>query len=171
MNWHDTLIELLPSLKRYAFLLSRNTQDGEDVVQDSLVRMLRSEHTYDKSKPIIPWALRIVRNQYFDHRKQTPEHESLTEDTSDNTVANIHTPAFLDKEMAETIAAIHRLSAPYREILILIAFEGLSYKEAAELLDIPIGTIMSRLARARKSLIAQLGDKIETDTQVTGEAQ
>jgi len=138
--------------------LSRNDHDAEDIVQESFVRALRYFGGFRGDNPRA-WLLRIVRNSCYTWLKQ---HRSTEVESIDDVVS-----ATLSSESAETVVlrnldfemlrtAIEMLPVEYREVVLLREMEGLSYKEIAEIADIPIGTVMSRLARARERIVRQL---------------
>jgi RNA polymerase sigma-70 factor, ECF subfamily len=158
---HTTFEELvLPHLDaayNLARWLARDAHDAEDVVQDACIRALRymrSVHGNDARA----WFLTIVRNAFYDWLRRNRPAEIVHED--DDAIAARVDPASPDPEheavrrddshaLSEAIAA---LPLQYREVLVLRELEDLSYKEIARVADIPIGTVMSRLARARALL-------------------
>lgn len=155
----EALIRLLPGLRRYAMSLSRRADLADDLVQASVERAIRASGSYDPASRLEPWLFRIARNAFIDMtRRQRTEGvqvdvfdspETLSEDGTRVTEARLMLRA--------TQAAIRELPAEQAEILHLICIEELSYAEAAEVLDIPKGTVMSRLSRARLALAERLG--------------
>jgi len=134
--------------------LTRDAHDAEDVVQDACVRALRyiqSLHGGDARA----WFLTIVRNAFYDWigRNRPAEialgNEEAIDAAVDHAAVNPQQQAIQNAEMRSLSDAIAALPLQYREVLILRELEGLSYKEIARVADIPIGTVMSRLARAR----------------------
>ena len=158
MSDHTTFETLvLPHLDagyNLARWLARDTHDAEDVVQDACIRALRyagSLHGNDARA----WFLRIVRNAFYDWLGRNRPAEIVHED--DDMIAARIDPSSPDPEhealrradLAVLTQAITALPLQYREVLVLRELEDLSYKEIARVADIPIGTVMSRLARAR----------------------
>ncbi len=142
-------------LARY---LTRNDADAEDVVQESLLRALR--HFGGFRGAGAPqgraWVLAIVRNTAYTSRRRRRADASTTEfdEAIHSEAARDATGSELDRrDSRETLAqALERLSPDLREVIVLREIEGLSYKEIGEVVDVPIGTVMSRLSRARKRL-------------------
>jgi len=136
--------------------LTHNDQDAQDVVQEALMRALRymSKFHGDNARP---WLLQIVRNACFAWLKQNRPAERLFLDDEDESLEGIAAPARYEPhavaqrnaERLEINAAIAALPVGYREVLVLRELEDLSYTEIARIADIPLGTVMSRLARAR----------------------
>ena len=141
--------------------LLRNEQDAEDAVQTACLRAFQSLDGFRGSDGR-PWFLTIVRRSCLNiMRQRTPT--SSWEDAAEEAVADERTPDpeqfVLRSYEAETVrSAMHRLHPTYREILFLRELQGLSYKEISEVIDHPIGTVMSRLSKARKRLQLALMD-------------
>jgi RNA polymerase sigma-70 factor (ECF subfamily) len=152
------LIELLPRLRRFALSLTRHGEEADDLVQTACERALRSRSQWQEGTRLDAWMFRIIRNLWIDQvRARASRGPSAPLD-------DVPEPMGEDgREVVEsrlTLSAVETamasLSAEFREVLILVCVDGLSYKEAAERLDIPIGTVMSRLARARLALSARI---------------
>ena len=134
--------------------LTRDTHDAEDVVQDACVRALKYFGSWDRGDTRA-WFLTVVRNAFYDWLRRNRPAEMVAVD--DDALDRIADPAAIDPEQAairqvETRAladAIGALPLQYREVLVLREFEDMSYKDIAGVAGIPIGTVMSRLARAR----------------------
>lgn len=151
------LIALLPRLRRFARSLTRSVVEADDLVQEACLRALSRADQWDPSQPLDRWMFRITRNLWISEiRKRTvrigqgqvpadESHELVSNDSGEASV--------MATELKDQIAALpEELSA----ILLTVSVEGYSYAEAAALFDIPIGTVMSRIHRARKTLAAQL---------------
>jgi RNA polymerase sigma factor (sigma-70 family) len=152
-----------------AYWLTRNRTDAEDVVQDASLRAFRAIRGFAGGS-VRAWVLSIVRNTAYSWlRKNRPTAVVTVEDLeaveaahAKPNVTDAETPeaALIAKTDAEHLrAAIAALPTPFRETLVLRDIEGLDYREIAEATDVPIGTVMSRLARARGRLIATIGGK------------
>ena len=145
----------LDAAYNYARWLTRNDNDAEDVTHDAVLRALEYIDGF-KGDRIRPWLLTIVRNTFYTWlKKNRPVEmvESFEEEThgAPEEAADPQTQALRNADRRVLAAAIGRLPREYREPLILREMEDFSYKEIGALLGIPIGTVMSRLARARKS--------------------
>jgi len=153
------IIKLLPNLKRFAISLCRRPDLADDLVQSAVERAFRSQSSYDPGIRLEPWLFRILRNQWIDvaRRNQTRGVEVDAETALDlpavDGVRDIEARLMLGK----TNAALQNLPEEQREVMILICLQEMTYKEAADILEIPTGTVMSRLARGRLALAEKLG--------------
>ena len=141
-----------PLVHRFALRLLRDEQDASDAAQDSLVKMLRNLDRYDPHWRFSTWIIGITRNTCIDEfrRRKRRSYEEAP-DIAD------HRPGPHEltsrQERADTLhVAMGRIPPMYREILVLYHFEHLKYREIADLLDLPIGTVMNRIFRARQKL-------------------
>jgi RNA polymerase sigma factor (sigma-70 family) len=157
----------LDAAYNFAYWLTGNRTDAEDVVQDASLRAFRAIGGYAGGSARA-WMLKIVRNSAYNWlRKNRPttvftveDLEAVEAEHAKSSDADAETPeaALIAKSDAEQIrAAIAALPTPFRETLVLRDIEGLDYREIAEATDVPIGTVMSRLARARGRLITTIG--------------
>lgn len=143
-----------PTVYRFALRMMRNDQDARDASQETMVKVLRNLHRYDSRWRFQTWVLSIARNTCIDEfRRRKKKSYAEPPDVAD------HRPGphelMSRQERAETLhVAMGDLSPMYREVLVLYHFEHLKYREIAELLDIPIGTVMNRIFRARQKLRA-----------------
>ena len=148
----DALVAQLPGLRRYAMALVGNAALADDLVQDCIERALGQEAQLRESERLAGWLRRILHNLYIDKirrdRRRGREHD-ITE-LADH--LELSTPAPDNSAVREFIHAVNRLSLEHRQILLLVSVEELSYREIADELEIPLGTVMSRLARARERL-------------------
>ena len=153
----DQLIAVLPRLRRFARGLSRSVTDADDLVQAACERALARRHQFQEGTRFDSWMFRIVQTIWIDQvraRDVRKENADVAEEHlgSDEPVRRVEARLALD----EVRRAVHRLQPDQRTALLLVTVEGLSYKEAAEVMQVPVGTIMSRLARARLALQLQL---------------
>jgi RNA polymerase sigma-70 factor, ECF subfamily len=142
----------LPALRRYARVLTRDPVCADDLVQQALLRAHEKAHLYQPGRALRPWLLAILHNVFIDNaRRQRAEHAALqvlAEDVTSSHPGEQEGSALL----REVIAGFARLPDSQRAVLHLVAIEGLTYQEAAEALGVRVGTIMSRLSRARATL-------------------
>lgn len=150
-------------LRRYALVLTRDSERAEDLVQEAVLRALEGADTYRESGDLRKWLLAIVHNAHVSRcRRQKTEREA--EGAMAAQSAGVHAPPQTDSvDLGQTMKALMTLPDEQREVLVLVAIEGLSYRDAAECLDIPLGTLMSRLARARTALRAATGRSAATE--------
>jgi RNA polymerase sigma factor (sigma-70 family) len=150
----DDVIAQLAPLRRYARALTRDETHAEDLVHDALVRAYERRTTFRAGANLRTWLLSILHNTFVDGRRQ--REAELRREAETIHLAEITAPA--DQESSVRLQQIGRafLTLPdeQRAVLHLVAIEGLPYKEAANALGIPIGTLISRLGRARAALRA-----------------
>ena len=153
----DQLIAVLPRLRRFARGLTGSLVEADDLVQAACERALARRHQFQEGTRFDSWMFRIVQTIWIDQirtRKVRKEETEVAEGRlgSDEPVRRVEARLALD----EVRRAVDRLPPDQRTALLLVTVDGLSYKEAAEVVQVPVGTIMSRLARARLALQAQL---------------
>lgn len=149
-SFQTSLEACLPDLWRYAYSLCFDKARADDLVQDCAERALRKRQMWDPSRPLKPWLMVILLNIHRNTRRRDTFLRLVPEDDAPTTAAPATTEARLD--LADTARAIQMLPPEQRDALLLVVIGGLSYKEAAETLDIPAGTLMSRIGRARRNL-------------------
>jgi len=140
-SFEEEALPLLPGLYRAALRLTRNPADAEDLVQEAYLRAYRSFHQFTPGTNLKAWLYRILTNQFINtYRKKQREPQTVPDE--------------------EVRAALEALPETYRAAVLLADVEGFSYKEIAEILEIPMGTVMSRLHRGRKALEKALWEKV-----------
>jgi RNA polymerase sigma-70 factor, ECF subfamily len=156
MSSTSQLETLLPELRAYARSISASFDDAEDLVQEGIERALRATGRPDALDDLRPWMFRVMRNLNIDeHRKRRVRMEySLAQGRLLNEVAEQRDTA----EIVLTRIAFSKLPPAMREVLFLVDIMGLKYSEAAIVMDVPHGTVMSRVSRARRSLLAVIGE-------------
>ncbi len=143
----------IPALRRYAMALLRGRQDADDMVHDTLVRALDRLHTRHDEGDVRAWLFAIMHNLFVSRlrRNRLGASYAATREPEEVAVA-------ADQEgrlrWRDLLHALDRLAPEQRQVILLVAVEDLTYAEAARVLDIPIGTVMSRLARGRERLRA-----------------
>jgi len=156
-GFRDQLIAVLPRLRRFARGLAGAAAEADDLVQAACERALARSHQFEEGTRFDSWMFRIVQTIWIDQlraREVRKEDGDVAEERlgTDAPVRRIEARLAL----AEVRQAVQLLPADQRTVLMLVTVEGLSYKEAAVVADVPVGTIMSRLARARTALQRQL---------------
>jgi RNA polymerase sigma-70 factor (ECF subfamily) len=152
------LLALLPRLRRFARSLTRDGADADDLLQAAVERALKARLQWQPGTRLDSWMMKIVRNCWIDEvRSRTRRGETFVPEEAG---AAAGVPAHEDierrAEMMDVARAMDSLSPEQREVIALVLVEGLAYREAAELLDIPIGTLTSRLTRGRMALAQRL---------------
>jgi RNA polymerase sigma-70 factor (ECF subfamily) len=148
------IVKLLPRLRRFAFALTGDRDKADDLVQDACERALSRLDQWQPGTKLDSWMYRITQNIWLDqHRARRVRREQGTLDEVENLPGS---DGRMVTETRLTLAAVQdgiaRLPPEQQVLVAMVCVEGVSYKEAASILDIPIGTVMSRLARARQSL-------------------
>ena len=155
----DALVGLLPNLRRYALSLCRRADQADDLVQITVERALAGRAAHDPSRPMQAWTFRILRNAFIDMtRRDRTRGESVDVHEMPEAVTIDgagQTENVLMLKSAE--AAMAALPPDQREVMLLVCVEEMTYAEAAALLGVPIGTVMSRLSRARMAVAKSLG--------------
>ena len=163
-TFEEVVLPHLDAAFNYARWLTRSDADAEDVVQDAYVRALRFFSSL-RSDDARSWLLTIVRNTWYGRfprargASQATVYDDVTHDRPDD---GLDPEALVMQQQAveKVQRAVQELPADFREVIVLRELEGLSYKEIAVIVGIPIGTVMSRLARARERLLAVLGPSV-----------
>jgi len=159
ISFESELAELLPRLRRFAFTLSRSAADADDLTQATIERALKSREQWQSGTRLDSWAYRIMRNLWIDTARarsrrdkvEAPEEEA--ERVGEDLTASMDAAVDLSRMMS----AMERLPDEQREVVALILIEGFGYRETAEMLDVPIGTVSSRLVRGRTALLGMVG--------------
>lgn len=155
------LIAFLPNLRRYAISLCGRPDLADDLVQTTVERAFRSRDSFQPDSKLQAWLLRILRNAWIDttRRDRSRGVQLPIEDAPQAELAGVDGGRLAEDRLMlrQTAQAMARLSDDQRDVLILVCMQEVTYQEAADILEIPIGTVMSRLARARKALAAEMG--------------
>lgn len=149
MTDSDSIVELIPRLRRYARALAGDRIAADDLVQDTLERAWSKFHLYRRGTDLRAWLFTVMHNVYVNQLRAARPAAPLDEEMPELAQAARETDTLVLRDLD---AAIRRLPPDQREVLLLVALEEMSYDEAAGALGIPIGTVMSRLARAREKL-------------------
>lgn len=156
-EFEDGVLALLPRLRRFAVSLSRDAADGDDLCQMTIERALNARDQWTRGSRLDSWMYRIMRNIWVDEVRARARRGQtfVTED------AGLEVGAPGDQEtrveLSNVDRAMARLPDEQREAIALVMVEGFAYKEAAEIMGCPIGTLTSRLIRGREALMVELG--------------
>lgn len=149
------LLEILPGLRRFALSLTGNAADGDDLLQATVERLL--ERGLPAEAALMPWSIKVCRNIWIDEVRARKVRRRAGEELAqgEGGVVSGERDMLAKLTLREVQGALAALPEEQRAVLELVVVEGHSYREAAEMLDTPIGTVMSRLARARAALVAR----------------
>lgn len=152
------LLALLPRLRRFARSLARDAADADDLVQVAVERALKAREQWQEGTRLDAWIMRIVRNCWIDEvRSRTRRAQTFAPEEAGAAVGvAAHQDIERAAEMQDVDRAMNALPPEQREVIALVLVEGLAYKEAAAILEIPIGTLTSRLTRGRQALVQRL---------------
>lgn len=150
------LLREMPLLRRWSYVLCRNQSLAEDMTQETLTKAWANRSSFARGTNMRAWLYRILRNTYFNHLRQRKRE---VPDPDGALTAELKSPAAQPGkiELQEVTAAMQELSPAQRQAMILIGAQGLSYKQVARLQRVNIGTVKSRLARARQSVARMMG--------------
>jgi RNA polymerase sigma-70 factor (ECF subfamily) len=163
MSDAQSLIELIPRLRRYARALAGERAAADDLVQDTLERAWTKLHLYRRGTDLRAWLFTVMHNVHVNRLRATRPSDPLEDEMPELAQRATQGDALLVRDLERAVAA---LPVAQREVLLLVALEDLSYEETAQALDIPIGTVMSRLARAREKVRLLMQGKGGTKLQV-----
>jgi RNA polymerase sigma factor (sigma-70 family) len=154
----EAMLEALPQLRRFARSLAANRHDGDDLMQGTVERVLASG--VPENVEVLRWMFKICKNLWIDQLRSHEVKKRAATPLDELAEPSVSGEAIVLGELTlrDVERAMAALPDEQRAVLALVAVEGLSYAEAAAVLETPIGTVMSRLARARAALAAQLGD-------------
>jgi RNA polymerase sigma-70 factor (ECF subfamily) len=156
-DFHSRLEEQIPRLRRYARALTRDVNRADDLVQDTLVRALAKQHLYQTGTNLRAWLFTLMHNQHVNDVRRANRDGSNIDVQEMSTVLVATTDPTASRQLHELERALARLPIEQREAILLVGLEGMRYDEAAEVLEVPIGTVRSRLSRGRDALRRLLG--------------
>lgn len=167
-NWRDDVIAMIPALRAFAWSLSHNSSDADDLVQDTLIKAWTNRDKFEMGTNLRAWLFTILRNTYYTsvvrRRREVRDEDGVY-------AATLTSAANQDWSVAVSAmeAALQRLPDEHREALVLVGGAGLTYEEAAEVCGCALGTIKSRVNRARNRLLKLLdaedaGDALSGNT-------
>ena len=159
-NIHEQIVALLPRLRRFARNLARNPHDADDVVQIAVERALTRLDQWRSDARLDSWMFKIVRNAWIDELRSRGRRDKVF--LAAEAGEHVGTDSMArETDLLAVQSAMAGLPQEQREAVSLVLVEGLPYREAADVLDVPIGTLTSRLARGREALQAMLGTEGE----------
>ena len=153
----ELIVALLPRLRRFARTLTRHQHDADDLTQVAVERALRNRGQFRAGANLAAWMFGIMKHAWLDTRRAHARRGeiALPDDSGEHPAVS---PDDMNASLWSVSEAMGKLPEEQRLAVALVLVEGLSYKEAAEVLEVPIGTLTSRLARGRAALAAALGD-------------
>lgn len=160
MDFRRQLIPELPVLRRFARALAGDPALADDLVQDCLERAMLKSHLYDPARPLRPWLFTMLRNLHVSGIRRTGR-SGVVKTVDDLAAGEGAVPPEQEHRLAagSVSEALNRLSPQHREVIVLVGLEGMSYRDVSEILGVPVGTVMSRLSRAREQMRQMLEER------------
>jgi RNA polymerase sigma-70 factor, ECF subfamily len=155
-GFKQDLVALLPRLRRFALTMTNSLPDAEDLVQSGVERALRHEQSWQPGTRLDSWMFKMIQNLWLDERRAYRRRAEPLDNFLDLPGEDGREALLAPVRLAEVRAIVQSLPAEQRAVLALVVLDGMSYRHAAETLDIPIGTVMSRVARARVAIAKRL---------------
>lgn len=159
----NQMTALLPRLRRFALSLTGNAADADDLVQDTVEKALRNLHRWEEGTRLDSWMFRIAQNFWIDTMRSKRVKSSVPLEDHHGGASDGARDAEARLTFADTCKALATLPEEQRVVVSLVLVDGMAYRDAADVLGVPIGTVTSRLARAREALATRVfGKKAET---------
>ena len=163
VSWRDDVIGLIPALRAFAWSLSHNAADADDLVQDTLIKAWTHRNKFEPGTNLRAWLFTILRNTYY--TAVVRRRREVADDQGKHAATLFSAPTQdWSVAMRALQTALGRLPDEHREALILVGAAGLTYEEAAEICGCALGTIKSRVNRARARLLKIMDAEIPSDT-------
>jgi RNA polymerase sigma-70 factor, ECF subfamily len=149
---HAALVHEMPNLRKFALRLTRNTHEAEDLVQSTLLRAIEKQALFEENTNLFSWTSKIMFNLFVTGYRRKKKFESQYDPEPHILATSVSAAQEDTVDLALVRVAMKRLSREHREILVLVCIKGMQYEEVSEFLQIPVGTVRSRLSRARARL-------------------
>lgn len=163
-NQND-LIKEMDNLRKFAIRLTRNTADADDLLQSTVLRALEKKSYFQEGTNLFRWTSKIMFNLFVTNYRRKVKFESQYDPEDAIRAQSVDAGQQTQSELKSVGRAMEKLSVEHKEILVLVCVKGMQYQEVAEMLDVPVGTVRSRLSRARGQLMELMG---ETESHATG---
>jgi RNA polymerase sigma-70 factor, ECF subfamily len=150
------LEEQIPRLRRYARALTRDVSRADDLVQSCLVRAIAKQHLWEPGTDLRAWLFTILHNQHVNDVRRSVR-EGNTVELAEAPQLTVQSNAVPSLELRDLERALGKLATEQREVILLVGLEGMAYEEAAAVLQVPVGTVRSRLSRGRDQLRRLMG--------------
>lgn len=152
MFTHAELLKETPSLRKFAYKLTRNADDADDLLQSTIVTALSKQQQFEQGTNLFSWTSRIMFNSFVSSYRQTARFETQYDPQYYIDQEYVEAPQENEADLDLVLEAMLSLSEDHREVLRMVCIDGMQYAEVAEALMIPVGTVRSRLSRAREGL-------------------
>lgn len=152
----EALVEEMKNLRKFAYRLTGNASDAEDLLQSTTLRALEKSHLFQADTDLFKWTSKVMFNMFVSEYRRRTKFETQYDPASYLEKQSVDGSQEVKLALSKVREAMELLSEDHREILTLVCVKGMRYEEVSEALQIPVGTVRSRLARARESLQAIL---------------
>jgi RNA polymerase sigma-70 factor (ECF subfamily) len=152
----------IPRLRRYARALTRDVTWADDLVQSCLLRAVAKQHLWQEGTDLRAWLFTILHNQHVNEVRRSARQGSTVSVEDVASVLTVESNAVDSLQLRDLHRAIGRLPEEQRQVVLLVGLEGMSYEQVAQILNIPIGTVRSRLSRGRDTLRVLMGMREES---------
>lgn len=150
-NNQDLTVEM-PRLEKFAMRLTRNRHDAEDLVQSTLLRAMEKKHLFQEGTNLFKWTSKMMYNLFVSGYRRKVKFETQYDPESYIEKQSVDAPQDKQVELMKVSETMNLLSSEHHEVLVMVCVQGMRYQDVAEVLDIPVGTVRSRLSRAREQL-------------------
>lgn len=152
MFQQNALVDEMKNLRKFAFRLTGNASDAEDLLQSTVLRALEKKHLFQTGTDLFKWTSKIMFNLFVSEYRRRTKFETQYDPETYLEKQSVEGSQEVKLTLSKVQDAMKLLSADHQEILVLVCVKGMRYEEVSEALQIPVGTVRSRLARARESL-------------------
>jgi RNA polymerase sigma-70 factor, ECF subfamily len=163
------LEEQIPRLRRYARALTRDVSRADDLVQSCLARAIAKQHLWQPGTDLRAWLFTILHNQHVNDVRRSVR-EGTTVELAEAPQLTVQSNAVPSLELRDLERALGKLATEQREVILLVGLEGMAYEEAAAVLQVPVGTVRSRLSRGRDQLRRLMGVEESAETEAAARA-
>lgn len=150
------LVQEMPKLRKFAAKLTRNKSEADDLLQSTLLRALEKADYFQTGTDLFKWTSKVMYNIFVTDYRRKVKFESQYDPESYIENRAVEAEQQSKAEVKALGRAMEKMSAEHKEILIMVCVKGMQYQEVADMLDIPVGTVRSRLSRARNQLISMM---------------
>jgi RNA polymerase sigma-70 factor (ECF subfamily) len=153
---HIALKNEIGSLKKFALRLTRNTHDADDLLQSTILRALEKKHLFQPGTNLFSWMSKIMYNLFVSDYRRKVKFETQYDPENHIERESVNASQEIQMELKQVAGAMDNISSDHRQILLMVCVQGMQYAEVSDALKIPVGTVRSRLSRARESLQSTL---------------
>ena len=153
---NQDLITESEKLQKFAYKLTQNKSDADDLLQSTLLRAIEKKHLFQEGTNLFSWSSKIMYNMFVSAYRRRTKFETQYDPESYIERESVEASQDIKMELNDVEDAMNNISDDHREILTLVCVKGMQYAEVSEVLQIPVGTVRSRLSRAREALMAEM---------------